>query len=117
MVVLDLERGMTLYIDLVSGRLMKKKDISHLLLIFSFFLLFVIVLSCGKQQGGEFKSNTNSPPVIISVNISPEAPRKDNELNVFVRSQDPNGDSITYHYQWVKNEDERAGEGKSVLRD
>ena len=117
MVVLDLERGMTLYIDLVLGRLMKKKDISNLLLIFSFFLFFVIILSCGKQQGGEFKSNTNSPPVIISVNISPEAPRKDSELNVFVRSQDPNGDSITYLYQWVKNEDEMAGEDKSVLKD
>ena len=117
MVVFDLEKGMTLYIDLVLVRLMKKKDISHLLFIFSLFLLFITILSCGKQQGAEFKSNTNSPPLIISVNILPEAPRKDSELNVFVRSQDPNGDSITYRYQWVKNDDEMTGEDKSVLKD
>ena len=117
MVVFDLERGMTPYIDLVSGRLMKKKNISHLLFIFAFFLLSVIILSCGNQQGAEFKSNTNVPPAIISVNISPEAPRKDSELKVFVRSQDHNGDSITYHYQWVKNDDEMTGEDKSVLKD
>ena len=107
---------MRLYIDLVLGRLMKKKDLSHLLFFFAFLLLFVIILSCGKQQKTEFKSNTNSPPVILSVNISPEAPRKNSELSVFIRSQDPNGDSITYHYQWMKNEDEMTGEGKSALK-
>jgi hypothetical protein len=96
---------------------MNKKNIIHLLFIFSFLLFLPIILSCGKQQGAEFRSNTNSPPVIISVKISPEAPRKDSELNVFVRSQDPNGDSIKYHYQWMKNDDEITGEDKSVLKD
>jgi hypothetical protein len=108
---------MTPYIDFASGRLMKKREFSHLLFIPSFFLLCVIILSCGKQQGAEFKSSTNSPPLIISANILPEGPRKDSELNVFVRSQDPNGDSITYQYQWVKNDDEMTGENKSVLKD
>src|SRR4030042_2801860 len=106
---------MRLHIDSVSGRLMKKKYLSHLLFIFAFLLLFVIILSCGKQQGTELKSNTNSPPVILSVNISPEAPHKDSKLNAFVRSQDPNGDSITYLFQWMKNEDEMAGEDKSAF--
>jgi hypothetical protein len=115
--LLDLERGMRPYIDPILERLMKKKGISDLLCVLSFLLLFVIIFSCGKQQGAEFKSNTNSPPVILSVNISPEAPRKDSELNAFVRSQDPNGDSITYQYQWVKNEDPMTGEDKSVLKD
>ena len=108
---------MKLYINFAIDRLIKKKDISHPLFIFAFFLLFGIILSCGKHQGGEFKSNTNSPPVIISVNILPEAPHRDSELSVFVRSQDPNGDSIMYHYQWVKNEDEMTGEDKSVLKE
>jgi hypothetical protein len=46
----------------------------------------------------------------------PEIPKKDSELNVFVQSQDPDGDSIAYQYQWIKNDEELFGQTQSTLK-
>ena len=65
-----------------------------------------INLSCGNSDKHELKSQTNSPPVITSVTISPNNPNKESELSLFIQSHDPDGDSMTYHYQWMKNDEE-----------
>jgi hypothetical protein len=54
--------------------------------------------------------------VITSVNIQPEKPTKESELNLFIQSQDSDGDSISYQYQWIKNNEEMTEEKKSALK-
>jgi hypothetical protein len=45
----------------------------------------------------------NSPPVIDSVTITPTSPRTNDVLTANVTSHDPDGDTVTYTYQWTKN--------------
>jgi hypothetical protein len=87
-----------------------------ILILLSFLFSLTGILSCGKEKGAEFKTKTNSPPVVTSVNILPERPNKESELNLFIQSQDPDGDSITYQYQWLRNDEERTGENKNTLK-
>jgi hypothetical protein len=54
--------------------------------------------------------------VITSANILPDKPNKESELNLFIQSQDPEGDPVTYQYQWIKNNEEIAGENKNTLK-
>ena len=83
-----------------------------------FLLLFVFPgnFSCGKEERTEPKSRTNSPPVISSLNISPEKPTEESELNSVVQGHDPDGDSVTYQYQWLRNDEEIIGENKDSLK-
>jgi hypothetical protein len=67
-----------------------------------------------KESGSNFKPN--SPPIITSVNILPNHPNKESELNPVIQSRDPDGDTITYQYQWVKNDEELFGENKGSLK-
>jgi hypothetical protein len=78
--------------------------------------LFVLLGNLSCEQGKDLKSKTNSPPVITSVNILPEKPNKESELNLITQSHDPDGDPVTYRYQWMKNDEEIVGENKSTLR-
>ncbi|NWG03869.1 MAG: hypothetical protein HXY44_13545 [Syntrophaceae bacterium] len=87
--------------------------------IFPFFVITIFlfsILSCGKEKGPDLKSKPNTPPVISSVSILPDKPNKDSELNLFIQSQDPDGDPITYQYQWMKNGEEMVGENKNTLK-
>jgi len=81
-----------------------------------FLLLFLGVLACAKGKEAEVKTKTNSPPVITSVNILPEKPNRESELNLLIQSQDPDGDPITYQYQWLKNEEEIIGQNQNTLK-
>jgi hypothetical protein len=81
-----------------------------------FLLLFLGVLACAKGKEVEVKTKTNSPPVITSVNILPEKPTKESELNLSIQSKDPDGDPITYQYQWLKNEEEIIGQNQNTLK-
>jgi len=83
---------------------------------FLFLLLPVVNLSCGKTERVEPKVKTNSPPEITSVNILPEKPSRETELNLIIQSHDPDGDPVTYDYQWIKNDEEMVGENKSTWR-
>ena len=86
-------------------------------LFFLFVLLSVTInLSCDNLDGISVKSKTNSPPVITSARIIPEKPNIGSELIVFAQSQDPDGDPVTYHYQWVRNDEEISGENKNILK-
>jgi hypothetical protein len=83
-------------------------------------LLLVFVLagnfSCGKEDRTEPQSRTNSPPVISSLNISPEKPTEDSELNSVIWGHDPDGDPVTYQYQWLRNDEEIIGENRNSLK-
>jgi hypothetical protein len=87
-------------------------------LLFFFALLpLVMNLSCGNADRDKLKFKTNSPPVITSVTISPNKPNKESELILFIQSHDPDGDSVTFHYQWMKNDEEILRENSSPLKD
>ncbi len=84
------------------------------------FLLVLIslagILSCGNEKGGVSKSKANSPPLITTVNILPEKPTQESELNLFIQSKDPEGDSVTYQFEWIRNEKEIVGENNNSLK-
>ena len=54
--------------------------------------------------------------MISSINILPEKPTKESEFNLFIQSHDPNGESVTFQYQWIRNEEEIIGEKKNTLK-
>ena len=81
-----------------------------------FLLLFLGVLACAKGKEAEVKAKTNSPPAITSIKILPEKPTKESELNLSIQSKDPDGDPITYQYQWLKNEEEIIGQNQNTLK-
>ena len=99
-----------------SDMLVKKINISPLPLIF--FLLFLpgINISCDGQQRAEIQSKTNSPPVITSITISPDQPNKESELSLFIQNHNPDGNPLTYRYQWIKNDNEISGENRESLK-
>ena len=87
------------------------------ILVFVVAGIFLIgaAFSCGKQQAAESPPKKNSPPVVASVQILPAKPTVKNDLSLLVQCQDPDGDPITYEYQWLRNDEEISGENKSVL--
>lgn len=87
-----------------------------ILTFLSLFFSLAGILSCGKEKGVDYESKTNSPPVVTSVTILPEKPVKETELNLFIQSQDPDGDSVTYQFRWIRNGEEIFGENKNTLK-
>jgi hypothetical protein len=84
-----------------------------LLLVLS---LLLGIFSCGRSERDGPEMKTNSPPVLTSVSILPEKPKQENDLGVIVQGMDPDQDSVTYHYQWIKNDAEMIGENRNVLK-
>jgi hypothetical protein len=80
-----------------------------------FLLLFLGVLACTKEKEAEVRTKSNFPPMITSVNILPEKPTQGSELNLLIQSKDPDGDPVTYSFQWMKNDEEMTGENKNSL--
>ncbi len=84
-----------------------------------FFLLLLVpllgLISC-EERKSVTSSKTNSPPVVVSVSILPDKPTQGSELSLSIQGKDPEGDSITYRYQWIKNGEEMVGENNSVLK-
>jgi hypothetical protein len=85
------------------------------LVLLLLFLCLTLISSCGKTEQGDPSSKGNSPPVISSATVLPEKPTKGSDLNIMAQSKDPDGDTIHYRYQWIKNEVEISGEDKNVL--
>jgi hypothetical protein len=77
--------------------------------------LIGVAFSCGKERAAESPPKKNSPPSITSVQILPEKPTNKSELSLLVQCQDPDGDPISYEYQWLRNDEEISGENKNVL--
>jgi hypothetical protein len=86
-----------------------------LVLIVVGIFLIGMALSCGKERAHESASKGNTPPPITSVQILPERPTVGNDLSLLVQCQDPEGDPVSYEYQWLKNDEEIPGANKSML--
>ena len=86
--------------------------------LFYVVLVFFLVgmISCEGKKTETPTSKTNFPPVIISVTILPEKPTRGSELSLSVQSKDPQGDPVTYQYQWIKNDEELPGENQPSLK-
>jgi len=54
--------------------------------------------------------------MITSANVLPDKPNQESELNLVIRSQDPEGNPVHYRYQWVRNDEEIVGENRSTLK-
>jgi len=74
-----------------------------------------------KLQGKETSSvpvrTRKSPPTVTAVSIDPELPRRNSTLKARVEASDPDGDTVAFSYQWVKNGDELIGETLDTLKD
>ena len=90
----------------------KFRSVTLLLLL----IALVGIISCEGKKSQTSASKTNSPPVIISATILPEKPTKGSELSLSIQSKDPEGDPITYQYQWIKNDEEIVGENQPRLK-
>jgi len=88
----------------------------EILIIVSLLFPLLIILSCEREREKEFESKTDLLPFITSVNIFPDKPNKESELNLVIRSQDPDGNPVIYRYQWMRNDEEIVGEDKSTLK-
>lgn len=77
--------------------------------------------SDSKFQGKEAPSDSNrilnSPPQVTGITIDPELPRRNSTLKARIEASDPDGDTIAFSYQWIKNGAELMGETSETLRD
>jgi hypothetical protein len=94
----------------------KRLQVGRIILRTSLCLIVPILLSCEDRKSSASFSKSNSPPTVTSATLLPEKAYKGTEFNLVVQGSDPEGDPITYKYQWIKNEQEMAGENKSSLR-
>jgi hypothetical protein len=85
-----------------------------ILAFYSFLFSIFGNLSC--EKGAEPKLKINSPPTVASADITPKNPNEESELDLVIRSQDPDGDPVTYYYQWIRNNEEISGERKNILK-
>ena len=90
----------------------KFRNVTLLLLL----IALVGIVSCEGKRSETSASKTNSPPVITSVTIAPEKPTIGSDLSLSMQSSDPEGDPITYQYQWIKNDEEMVGENQASLK-
>ena len=63
-------------------------------------LLLIMVLGCGKGEGG---SAGNSPPSTPGIELTPEQPNASDDLKVTVtdEAEDPDGDNVEYRVEWL----------------
>jgi hypothetical protein len=82
------------------------------------FLLIVPlfgIFSCGGSETTAPGLKPNSAPVITSVRILPENPNRETELHFNIEGRDPDGDPMTYRFQWVRNESNLPDENRNTL--
>ncbi len=60
-------------------------------------------------------NQSNSPPIIDSVGITPTGPKTTQTLTANVTSHDADGDTVSYRYQWNKNGNPLTGQTGSTL--
>ena len=58
---------------------------------------------------------TNQAPSIEAINFSPPSPTTTDELIAAVDATDPDGDTVTFTYQWLKNGQDLSGATSRVL--
>lgn len=57
----------------------------------------------------------NDPPVMLTAAINESTPRTNDTLTTTVTSDDPNDDTVTYTYQWLKNGSDIPGATGATL--
>jgi hypothetical protein len=66
-----------------------------------------VIPSDGRMNGEPFLSGSvkisDMPPLVEEVHIEPKLAYANSDLKAIVRSSDPDGDTVTYLYQWEKN--------------
>lgn len=82
---------------------------------FSFFFALLAVLSCESRDVTDPGKKTNSPPVVTSVEILPKDPTLETEVRLDVKGYDPDGDSMTFLPQWIRNGKEIPGAKRNTL--
>jgi len=87
-----------------------------LAVIFSLLTTLLGGGSCEKEKGTGASSRTNSPPVVSAVRILPENPTQQNAVTASIDAHDPDGDPITYEYQWIKNGADVSAQDNNVLQ-
>ena len=94
----------------------KRFQTGRIAFLFSLCVLVLTLLSCGGRKESGPPAKTNSAPSIIAITLVPEKAYQGSELRSAIQSKDPDGDSVTYQYQWIRNDQEMVGETKSSLR-
>ena len=94
---------------------MEHPSFFRILAVFSVLISVLGMVSCENQSGTASGSKANSPPSIKGVRIFPEKPVRGYDLSLSIEAQDPNGDTITYEYQWNRNEQEIPRGTHSIL--
>jgi hypothetical protein len=67
------------------------------------FLLSVVLPACGGGGGSSLPAQTQQPPVITRLAISPDAPKTLDMLVADFAATDANGDTLTYTATWTRN--------------
>jgi len=91
-------------------------SVRNVALLFSLLLFIAGTLSCEKEDNVGSGSKGNSPPSLTSVLISPGNPYQETVLTLIVQCEDPDGDSVSYEYRWLKNDQDIPGENGSSLK-
>ena len=97
----------------IRGRCLPVGDVA---LVFSLLLFLAGTLSCEKKGNVGSSSKADSPPSLTSAQISPGNPHQETGLTLIVQCHDPDGDPISYEYQWLRNEQEISGARGNSLK-
>jgi hypothetical protein len=73
-------------------------------------------LSCEGQKTQSSRPKTNLPPVVLTATVLPEKAYRGTELTIAVQGKDPDGDSVSFQFQWIKNDTEMVGEKSNSLK-
>src|SRR5439155_1606043 len=57
----------------------------------------------------------NSAPVVVAATVTPGAPKTNDTVSANPTATDPDGDTVTYSYQWKKNGTDISGATASTL--
>ncbi len=74
-------------------------------IILLILLLSLQLVTAASVQYGEIKLYVqNRPPIIKTIKILPEEPYYDSVLECFIEIDDENPETLTYEYEWYKND-------------
>jgi hypothetical protein len=88
----------------------------RIIAILSLLMSISGIVSCEKEKGTGPGSRVNIPPVVSAARILPENPTQQNDVAVSIEAEDPDGDPVTYEFQWMKNDGDLPGQNSNSLK-